>query len=317
MAEKKKLRPVLDGEFWIIGENPELGDLQGSGRWAGGAPQECVDHHVFQSADGGWHLWGCIRHTAVNRLLYHWRSPELTTECWERTGEIVRVDRHAGEDLRTNPEQEAIQSPYVVRHDGLYYMFYGGGGTGAGGEHKDLVRQMCLLTSVNGRDWVRRLDEQGRSRLFEGPGQTRDPCVRNFGGFWHMYYAGNHGEGREEPGFYLRTSEDLIHWSDWKLVHQDLNYGAGHYETECPHVVRRSGYYYLFRTANYAAARSHVFRSEDPTDFGIGDAAEHYVGPFPVAAPEVIVDEEGQEYITSNHDLEGGTQMCRLRWEEE
>lgn len=77
------------------------------------------------------------------------------------------------------------------------------------------------------------------------------------------------------------------------------------------------GYYYLFRTEDYPSARTHVFRSEDPFDFGIGDASDKYMGLMAVAAPEIIVDGDGAEYITSNHDLRGGTRMCRLGWEED
>ena len=82
-------------------------------------------------------------------------------------------------------------------------------------------------------------------------------------------------------------------------------------------MVERGGYFYLFRTENYAERKSHVFRSADPHDFGISDARVKYVCPFPVAAPEIIVDAQGHEYITSNHNLTGGTMMCRLRWDED
>jgi len=91
---------------------------------------------------------------------------------------------------------------------------------------------------------------------------------------------------------------------------------AGKSSHECPHVVERAGRFYLFRTEDYATARTHVFCSDDPRDFGVGAAAdEKYLGVFPVAAPEIIVDGSGQEYITSSHDLRLGIQVCRLRWE--
>ena len=49
-------------------------------------------------------------------------------------------------------------------------------------------------------------------------------------------------------------------------------------------------------------------------DFGIGDAGSNYLGLIDVAAPEIIVHQDGSEFITSNHDLQAGTQMCRLQW---
>jgi hypothetical protein len=285
---------------------------------------ECVDHHIFQSGDGAWHLWGCIRGTPVGRILYHWEGEGLMEPNWRQTGEIIRVDRTAGESRHHWDEQEWIQSPFVVREGDTYYMFYGGHGTGetARGEQVPegdprMACQICLMTSPDGREWTRHRNEQAQSRLFVGPGEARDPCLIKIDGVWHLYYAGYHDEDRYQAGCYVRTSDDLIHWSDWRLVHQDHRYGDGRWGHECPHVVFRDGFYYLFRTEHYATARTHVFRSQDPLDFGIGDASDNYVGPFPVAAPEIIVDAEGREYITSNHALRLGTQLCRLGWRED
>ncbi|MDF1514559.1 MAG: hypothetical protein P1S60_12190 [Anaerolineae bacterium] len=55
--------------------------------------------------------------------------------------------------------------------------------------------------------------------------------------------------------------------------------------------------------------------SADPMDFGIGGARDHLVTAIAVAAPEIVVDgDDGdKEYITSNHNLAGGTMLCRLR----
>ena len=334
---RKKLRAELDGEFWMIGDNPDLGELQGphiDPRWPDRMhPQEPVDHHIYQGPDGAWHLWGCIRGTRVGRILYHWEGESLTTPHWRPTGVVMRADRGAGESMLFQESAEWIQSPYVVQHAGRYWMFYGGhscevdedglpqeGNTWSGDEGFD--GQICLMTTTDGRHWARHRDDRGRSRLFVGPGETRDPCLIEIDGVWHLYYAGYHGGRRSNHGFYVRTSTDLIHWSDWTCVHQDPSprFGAQSYDTECPHVVKRGGYYYLFRTEDYALAKTHVFRSEDPLDFGVGDARPYYVCDIAVAAPEIIVDSAadggaGSEYITSNHNLDGGAMLCRLRWE--
>ncbi|MCJ7739582.1 MAG: hypothetical protein MUQ10_20095 [Anaerolineae bacterium] len=314
-----KLRPVLDGDFWLIGASPDLFSLGDTG----GAPEhECVDHHVYQDVDGQWHLWGCIRRTCVGRILYHWESDTLVQSPWRDTGTVIRVDRAAGESLDDWNGEEWIQSPFVVRHSGSFYMYYGGHSTARDAEGHPVPSgdprtacQMCLMISQDGREWTRYRNEDGLSRLFVGPGETRDPCVLKMGDCWYLYHAGYHDEDRAQAGFYVRTSHDLLQWSDWRLVHQDRRYGPGPWDTECPLVVFRGGAYYLFRTENYAAARTHVFRSEDPFDFGVGDARDHYVGSIAVAAPEIVVADNGDEYITSNHDLRGGTMMCRLRWD--
>lgn len=336
---KRKMRPILDGEFWMIGKNPDLKELQGKGHMeemaTGSSIQECVDHHVFLSEDGKWHLWGCIRNTAVGRLLYHWEGESLTQAYWQETGEIIRVDHEAGESINDWFGQEWIQSPFIIKENNLYYMFYGGHSTGIDkngdlitDEDRNMDCQICLMTSADGRSWRRHNNGLGQSRVFTGPGETRDPCVLKIDNIWHMYYAGYLNEYRskynrntegfqyEVPCVFVRTSEDLIHWSDYKIVHYDRDpkFGKGPWNTECPFVVKRAGYYYLFRTENYALARTHVFQSENPYDFGLGTAKEKYIGMIPVAAPEIITDVDGTEYITSNHDLAGGTQICRLKW---
>ena len=81
-----------------------------------------------------------------------------------------------------------------------------------------------------------------------GPGETRDPFLIQIDGIWHMYYAGyyDHAKPEEGAGFVVRTSKDLLNWSDWKLVHRDPSFGDDRIQTECPHVIYREGYYYLF-----------------------------------------------------------------------
>ena len=237
---------------------------------------------------------------------------------------MIRVDRKVGESLSYHEGEECIQSPFVIQVDDIYYMFYGGDGSGVK-ENGDIVDahnpnmagQMCLMTSKDGRDWARYVNNDGQSRVFVGPIATRDPCLIQIDGLWYLYYAGYHGHEDGQAGFYARTSLDLIHWSNRKLVHLDPNFGGHRWQTECPHIVARGGYFYLFRTVHYESSETHVFRSEDPLDFGIGDASAKYVGRIAVAAPEIIVGVDGNEYITSNHNLAGGTMLCRLRWEED
>ena len=66
---KRKLRPVLDGHWWLIGRNPDLsGKIEGDAEHRVGfekgryrehnAP---VDHHIFRDPEGTWHLWGSTR----------------------------------------------------------------------------------------------------------------------------------------------------------------------------------------------------------------------------------------------------------------
>ena len=77
MATARKLRPVLDGQWWMIGPTPDLqgkvdGDAEHRVSLEKGAVREHnapVDHYIFPDADGRWHLWSSVRSTAVGRVL--------------------------------------------------------------------------------------------------------------------------------------------------------------------------------------------------------------------------------------------------------
>jgi hypothetical protein len=339
MATARKLRPVLDGQWWMIGPNPDLqgkidGDADHRLKFEKGSVREYnapVDHHIVQDVDGKWHLWGCVRSTAVGRVLYHWTADDLTSSPWEDTGELIRADATAGECIDDWEDEEWLQSPFFIHVDGTYYMFYGGhrAGIDANGTAQPKhtrrdeaadpsLHQICLMTSKDGKSWNRRLNQDRTSRLFMGPGETRDPCLIEIDGLWHMYYAGyfEYDKPEEGAGFVVRTSSDLINWSDWKLVHRDPQYGSRRTDTECPYVVYRDGYYYLFRTVDYYRCLTLVFRSEDPYDFGIGDASSKLVARLPCAAPEFYAV-NGEEFVSSSHTPLFGEQMCRMKWVED
>ena len=313
--------------------------MQGNTDHAKGWVQECVDHHIFRADDGKWHLWGCIRGTAIGRVLYHWVADNLTDEHWTQTGEMIRADVTAGESPRLMDDQEWLQSPFIIQANGQYYMFYGGHSTEwtMFGRASDLPLfetqqensagmrgQICLMTSPDGLRWTRYKNRQGYSRVFVGPGETRDPMLLQIDGVWHMYYAGAmmHPTDGIMAQVYVSTSDDLLHWSEWIPVHYDYDVldesqrAKNVWTHECPFVVEREGYFYLFRTENYWQRWTHVYRSEDPLDFGLGGAAAKgkYLGKIAVAAPEIVTDENGAQFMSSNHNLSGGTMLCRLKW---
>jgi hypothetical protein len=171
------------------------------------------------------------------------------------------------------------------------------------------------MTSSDGRIWTRHRNPDGTSRLFLGPGEARDPCVLRIGDTWYMYYAGHfdYDRPKEGAGFVVRTSKNLIDWSDWTLVHRDPDFGADRTDTECPFVIEKAGYLYLFRTIDYYRGRTLVFRSDDPLDFGVGDASGKLVGRIACAAPE-LYEFDGVEYLSSSHTPHVGEQLCRVAW---
>jgi hypothetical protein len=327
MVLKKKMRPVLDSDFWLIGPQPELKELPLLNKERTG-PHEPNDHCIFQAANGMWQLWACVRKTPVGRCLVNWESENLTDSPWKETGRVIRADRSAGESMVDWKGQEFLQSPFVVKDGDTYYMTYGGYSTGkdeAGNPTDDYGRtqnQISLMTSPDGINWTRYRGENGWSRIIVGPGATRDQYLVKFGDTWYMYYTGHDGGSRENERIYVRTSNDLIHWSDCSVAHCiDREYLNSH-TCESPTVVERAGYYYLFRSGGLkteAPFSVGVYRSEDPLDFGTsGDGEDRRVCYFPAHAGEIVFDEDGQEYISRLHNDDPThyeITLARMHWE--
>jgi hypothetical protein len=353
-GSKRKLKPELYGDWWLVGPPPPVSkdipaevpktkeEIDKICETSGMSKEDClkyaqkqagrksrfepVDHHIFQGPDGYWHLWGCIRGTGYGRILYHWRAKEITNSPWELTGEMIRCNPKVGECIDDWGGQEWIQSPYIIKENGKYYMFYGGHSTGrdisgvpVGGFSQDVYRsegQICLMTSNDGLKWERHLFKDGLSRLFVGPGEARDPCLIKVDDLWYMYYAGyEDGDLKGRGGIFVRTSKDLINWSSYKVAHRDGTFGKTSWDHECPHVVYKEGYFYLFRTESYWDANTYVYRSENPMDFGTDEKSAQplLVGKIAIAAAELYAS-NGIEYVSSNHDPAKGTQMSRIRW---
>ena len=60
MTIKRNLKPVLDGEWKLIGPSPDLkGIVPGAEQWKGNYNEHNapVDHHIFRDPAGLWHLW--------------------------------------------------------------------------------------------------------------------------------------------------------------------------------------------------------------------------------------------------------------------
>lgn len=319
--KKIKRIPIIDETWRRIGPKPDFGGALPEINEDRPYANEPNDHCIFQGPDGGWHLWACVRRSPVGRALCHWESQNLTDAPWTfKAEDTIRADREAGESLVDWHGQEFLQSPYVIEHEGTWYMFYGGYASGVDSDGKPtteygpMENQICLMTSPDARNWTRHRDAEGRSRLFAGPGAARDEFVTRFGDTWFIYYCGHHDRDVENESIYVRTSDDLIHWSDWKKVHYDRIHGQK--QCESPVVVFRDGYYYLFRTGAKEGGNL-VIRSEDPFDFQIHEDASNLVCKLPVIAPEIFHDEAGNEYLSKINDPEMNyaINFCGLRWE--
>lgn len=283
-------RPEIVGQWWTVARNPDLGEVTGS-------RQESVDFSIWRATDRSWQLWSCIRGTRCGgktRLLYRWEGQRLTDPNWRPMGVAMQADPRYGET------PGGLQAPFVLRAGHEYLMFYGDW------EH------ICIARSVDGKQFKRWLFPDGRGGIFsEAAGaNTRDPMVLRLGHHWLCYYTA-HPDGKGAD--YIRESIDLRTWSPSKKVAFGGQAGSGPFSAECPFVVRRGDWFYLFRTQRYRDnPQTSVYRSQDPYDFGI-ENDRGFVGTLPVAAPEII-QHEGQFYIAALLPELTGIRIAKLSW---
>lgn len=291
--ETVRHQPVLEGDWWQIAGNPDLGE------WSSDK-QEPVDFGVWQAADGTWQLWSCIRHTrhpGRTRVFHRWEGESLLDADWKPKGITFTGDGTIGETVG------GMQAPYVIRVGEEYRMYYGD------------YRNICLATSHDGKTFKKYLTNQLAGLFGEGPGgHARDPMLTKIGPLWYCYYSA-HPDG--EHGIWLRTSKDLLQFSKPRRVMTGGQAGKNWWNFECPHVVLVGGWFHLFHTQNYdrGEQQTSVYRSADPTWFGINDDT-NFVGHLPVAAPELVVD-DGDWYLAALNSELDGIRMIRLRWEKE
>lgn len=224
--------PEIDGDFWTVADNPDLGPLTGP-------EQQPVDFGMWRAADGTWQLWSCIRFTRApgnTRLFYRWQARRLTDRNWTPKGVALMADPCVGET------QGGLQAPFVLKVGATYYMLYGD------------WEQICLATSVDGKAFVRQLTKSGGSGMFsDAPaGNTRDPMVLAYGKRYYCYTTAHQGG---KGAVYCCVSTDLRHWSTSTIVSAGGSSGTGPSSAECPFVYHheRTRLFYLFvRSATVA-----------------------------------------------------------------
>lgn len=117
---------------------------------------------------------------------------------------------------QSSVDKSGAQGPFVVPHDGRWWMFYAGIGT-------DGVQRICLATALINKptDWERLgpVIELGGKDAFDESGATY-PCVHRVGNKWHLYYSGR--STRTGPqhfsaywGIGLAQSDNLRDWKKY------------------------------------------------------------------------------------------------------
>jgi hypothetical protein len=284
--------PKVDGAFWRIASNPDLGDMTSP-------TQQPVDFAIWQAADGTWQLMSCVRGTncgGLTRLFHRWQGQQLTQTNWQPMGVAMQANPLLGELAG------GLQAPHVFQHGGFYYMVYGD------------WNRICLARSSDGKVFTRVLNANGQPNLFEGPYfNTRDPMMLRIGNLFHCYYMGSDPTAVLSSAIFVRTSADLREWSEPMMVSAGGLPFSNPYDAECPFVVERNGNYYMFRNHVYGpAALNTQYASANPHGFGVG-TDRHVIGRLRVAAPEIVLH-QGQYYIASLTPNLDGVQLARLRW---
>ena len=176
-------------------------------------------------------------------------------------------------------------SPFVVRHDGQYWMFEPTKGSG-------------IFTSPDMMEWTAVKD----ATAWHGPeiavrSGHRDPCIiRLEDGTFLQYFAGADSEGRHS--IRLAVSRDLKAWRSVEPCYVDTFFpecddSFGIFES--PFVHRRGRLFYLFVGFSHRHYyESFVVVSDNPYRF----SAEHKITTVFSHAPELI-DIDGRTYMSS------------------
>jgi beta-fructofuranosidase len=272
--------------------DPSVGERQ---RWY------LNDHAIVHGPDGLWHMFGITHEEPAapshEKNFAHATAPSLKGP-WTKQPFALAADPAHGE--------EVLWAPYVLEHDGLYYMFYC-----AGGAAHERYR-IHLAVSRDLWHWER----HGKNPLFTDGFDARDPMVIRIGELWVMYYAATSApEGGNHVVAY-RISYDLLHWGSRRIAFTHPKSGTWGGPTESPFVVAREGRYFLFAgpSGGYEGPDGYVgtdvYESADPFHFEF----QRRVGKIASHAAEVVRDLEGNWYVTHAGWGQGGLYLAPLFW---
>jgi len=278
---------VTAGEFHKI-YDPSVGEMED---WY------INDHCFVLGPDRRWHMF-CITHAApLNPLdeknFAHATSGRLSASPWHKEPFAMTAE--------WDPWREShLWAPHVIRHNGLYYMYY------CAGDPDHTRYKIHLATSKDLKTWTR----HPKNPMVVDGFDARDPMVLKVGREWVMYYTANE---KPEGGRHLvayRKSKNLIDWGERGVAFTDPESGTFGGPTESPFVVHRGKYWYLFIGPRGGYDGTDVFRSEDPFRWDLSQQAGH----FPAHAAEVVRDTDGKWYLSRAGWGKGGLYLAPLDW---
>jgi beta-fructofuranosidase len=254
------------------------------------------DHTFIRAENGQWHLFGITHREPANaqqeKFLAHATAPDLTGP-WTKQASVLHVDEKRNETV--------VWAPYVLRHDGLYWMYYCDGGRDHTKYH------IHLATSADLWNWKR---HPANPMVVDGY-DARDPMVMQVKDQWLMFYAATSKPDGGNHIVSIVTSLDLSHWSNKQEVFRDPEVGTYGGPTESPFVVARNAKYYLFVCTNHGYNETAVYESDTPFHWD----ARSLVGKFPAHAAEVIQTPDGKWFVSRAGWGQGGVYLAELTWE--
>ncbi|MFZ1131801.1 MAG: hypothetical protein WCA97_01680 [Terriglobales bacterium] len=253
------------------------------------------DHTFIRAEDGQWHLFGITHKEPANpmheKFLAHATAPELWGP-WTKQAPVMQADKKEHENV--------TWAPYVLRHDGIYWMYYCAGGKGT--EYR-----IHLATSEDLWKWRR---HPANPMVIDGY-KSRDPMVMGYEEGWLLYYVATSTPAGGNHTVKVVSGTDLSHWSNPREVYRDAEVGTDGGPTESPFVVAQQGKYYLFVCTNHGYNETAVYESESPLHW----EAENMVGKFPAHAAEVIAAPGGKWFVSRAGWGEGGVYLAEFEWE--
>ena len=253
------------------------------------------DHTIIRAEDGKWHLFGITHREPANaqqeKFFAHATAPHLMGP-WTKQLPVLLVDRQQNETV--------LWAPYVIRHGGLYWMYYCAGGT----DHEKY--HIHLATSPDLWNWKR---HPANPMVVDGY-DARDPMAMKFKDQWLLYYAATSTPQGGNHTVKVVTSQDLSHWSNKQEVFRDPEIGTYGGPTESPFVVSYKNKYYLFVCTNHGYNETAVYAADTPFHWEVANL----VGRFPAHAAEVIQTPDGKWFVSRAGWGQGGVYLAELTW---
>jgi arabinan endo-1,5-alpha-L-arabinosidase len=288
-AEEKVAKAKIEvGQYTHI-YDPSIGE---------NVPWYINDHCFIEGDDGTWHLFGITRAEPAKPMeeihFAHATARKLLQQPWDKRPFALSV-------AREKPWQERhLWAPHVIKHDGLFYMYYCAGGD------SNLTYRIHLATSPDLEKWTR---SPKNPMLIDGF-DARDPCVFRYGEKWIMYYTATRPVQEGNHVVVAVTSDDLLHWRDPKVVFTHPEVGKWGGPTESPFVFTRGGKFYLAACDMPPYDKTTFYQSDSPYYWNIANS----VGTTPAHCAEVIRTREGKWYVSRAGWGRKGVYIAELKW---